>query len=97
MRQKLVRVTLKNGESIEVLPCEVEVLRRAGKLMDTSAMHSEHLQPEKKPAYRLPVLTSGQRKARIKEAKKLKRQGYSIREIGRRLGVSHVAVIKWFR
>ena len=58
--------------------------------------YSKEKEPEKKPAYRLPVLTTEERKARIKEAKRLKQQGYSVREIGRRLGVSHTAVQKWF-
>jgi len=53
--------------------------------------------PIKQPAYKLPVLTTKQRRDRIKQAKKLKRQGYSQREIGRRLNVSHVAVGKWLK
>jgi len=44
-----------------------------------------------------PALTSKQRKERIRKARKLRRQGYPVREIGRRLNVSHTAVLKWTR
>lgn len=50
---------------------------------------------KEKPGYKLPVLTQGERRARIKQAKKLNRQGYSQREIARQLNVSHTAVQKW--
>jgi len=94
-------VTLKSGETIQVLQKEVETLRNAGLLMENEQPGEEsqeeetRIEPEEKPAYKLPVLTTKQRRDRIRQAKKLKRQGYSQREIARRLNVSHVAVGKW--
>ena len=112
-----IKVTLKNGEVIEVLPGEVEGLRKAGLIADGVSdsltldpqteveeqpgkeehYEEEPIKHEKKPAYKLPVLTTKERRDRIKQAKKLKRQGYSQREIGRRINVSHVAVGKWLK
>jgi len=100
-----VKVTLKTGKVIEVLPGEVEILRKAGLLMEEKPEESEDIkkdtpegkskEPERIPG--IPVLTHSERKGRIKQARKLKKQGLSQREIGRRLGVSHTAVQKWFR
>lgn len=86
-----VEVTLKSGKTIKVLPVEVETLRKAGQLME------EKSESMKTPAYKLPVLTSRERNSRIKQAKRLRWEGYSMREIARRLGVSHTAVEKWFK
>jgi len=110
MWKQKVKVTLKTGEVIEVLPQEVEGLGKAGLLMEEKLEESEDIkkalennqdqlkaEPIKQPAYRLPVLTTKQRRDRIRQAKKLKRQGYSQREIARRLNVSHVAVGKWLK
>jgi DNA invertase Pin-like site-specific DNA recombinase len=100
---KHVKVKLKDGREIEVLAVEVEVLRRAGKLMDEEKVKEYWEQlgsepgSEKKPAWKLPILTTRERRDRIRRAKKLKRKGYPIREIARQLGVSHVSVLKWFR
>ena len=100
------KVTLKNGKEIEVLPAEVEILRRAGKLMEEKPEGPEDIKKiaednqvriQLKPAYKLPVLTTRERQSRIKQARKLHRRGYSIREIARRLSVSHTAVEKWFK
>ena len=104
MWQKFAKVTLKNGKEIEVLPGEVEILRSAGKLMEEKPEGSEDIkkipednQVQLKAAYKLPVLTTRERNSRIKQAEKLKRKGYSMREIARRLSVSHTAVEKWFK
>ena len=108
MWKQKVKVTLKTGEVIEVLPQEVEGLGKAGLLIEEKLQEPQPLKkaPEnnqlkaesiKQPAYRLPVLTTKQRRDRIRQAKKLKRQGYSQREIARRLNVSHVAVGKWLK
>lgn len=104
-----VKVTLKTGRVIEVLPGVVEGLKKAGLLMEEKPDKSntikkalednqDQLKAEsiKQPAYKLPVLTTRERQDRIRQAKKLKRQGYSQREISRRLSVSHTAVQKWF-
>jgi len=100
------KVTLKNGKEIEVLPAEVEILRRAGKLMEEKPEGPEDIKKiaedkrirvRLKPAYKLPILTTRERRSRIKQARKLHRRGYSIREIARRLSVSHTAVEKWFK
>jgi DNA-binding NarL/FixJ family response regulator len=93
---RFTEVTLKSGKIIKVLPAEVETLRKAGRLMEENRVQpkAESIKP---PVYKLPVLTSRQRNSRIRQAKKLKRKGYSIREIARRLDVSHTAVEKWFK
>ena len=107
----MVRMQLKDGTAIEILPEEVEGLRNAGLLMEEEIQDKPVEQNEPKrenppkketgepeqPGYKLPVLTQGERKARIRQAKKLYRQGYSQREIARQLGVSHTAVQKWFK
>ncbi len=125
MWKKLVKVTLKTGEVIQVLPMEVEGLRKAGLLMDEEQNKELSSKPvnydneleeiedikkanenvpnvtdsgqKRKPAYKLPVLTTKERRDRIRQAKKLKRQGYSQREIARQLNVSHTAVQKWLK
>jgi len=110
MREELVKVTLKNGEVIKVMEREVEGLRKAGVLMEEKPEELESIKKAtednqvqlkaesiKQPAYKLPVLTTRERRDRTRQAKKLKRQGYSQREIARRLNVSHVAVGKWLR
>ena len=63
-----VKVTLKSGKTIEVLPAEVEILGRAGRLME-----KPQPKPQPQPQPQPPVLTSRQRNSRIKQAKKLKR------------------------
>lgn len=102
MRSRLTKVQLKTGETVEVLPAEVSVLKEAGKLLEENQEVGEVVTQnkpaeKKQPGYKLPVLTQGERKARIKQARKLNRQGYSQREIARQLGVSHVAVGKWLK
>ena len=106
MWQRFAKVTLKTGKEIECLPGEVEGLRRAGLLMEEKPEGPEDIKkiPEDnrirvqlKPAYKLPILTTRERRSRIKQARKLKRKGYSMREIARRLSVSHTAVGKWFK
>jgi DNA-binding transcriptional regulator YiaG len=95
-----IEVKLKTGQTIQVLPGEVQGLREAGLLLEEDPDKSvEQNEPEqkKKPGYKLPVLTQGEKKARIKQAQRLKKQGYSQREIARQLGVSHVAVGKWLK
>ncbi len=66
---------------------------------EEETLEEETREPDqkRKTGYKLPVLTQGERRARIKQAKKLNRQGYSQREIARRLGVSHTAIQKWFK
>ena len=99
MRSKMIKVQLTDGTKIDVLPGEVQGLREAGLLVEEEIQDKsvEQNEPEEKkqPGYRLPILTQGERQARIKQAKKLNRQGYSQREIARQLGVSHTAVQKW--
>ena len=114
MRNK-VRVQLKkDGERIDVLPEEVQILREAGLLLEEETQDKpikqnepeqedppkeENWEPEQKgrSVYTLPVLTRKQRRQRIREARKLIKKGYSIRETARRLNVSHTSVLRWKR
>ena len=104
MWKKLVKVTLKTGKRIEVLPEEVEILKEKGLLKeaDHPGKESDKLdtlkkEPEKKLSYKLPVLTTKEKRNRIKEAKKLRKQGYPLRYIAKKIGVSHVSILKWVR
>lgn len=93
-----VKVTTTYGRVVEILPEEVDILKKVG-MLDQAWEHPDKEKQPKNKEYlnKLPVFTTEERKARIKEAKRLKQQGYSIREIARRLNVSHVTVGKWLK
>ena len=92
-----VKVTTTFGRVVEILPEEVDILKKVG-MLNQAWEHPDKEKQLKKKEYlnKLPVLTTEEKKARIKEAKRLRRKGYSVREIARRLGVSHTAAQKWF-
>lgn len=101
MRGGKIEVKMKTGQTIQVLPGEVVGLREAGLLPEEETQdkpaEEETREPERegKTRYKLPVLTKKERRQRIRQAKKLVKAGYSIREVGRKLNVSHTCIIKW--
>jgi DNA invertase Pin-like site-specific DNA recombinase len=102
MRSQLTKVQLKTGETVEVLPTEISVLKEAGKLLEENQEAGEVVtqnkpEEQKQSGYKLPALNRKERKQRIRQAKKLVKVGYSIREVGRKLGVSHTSILRWKR
>jgi len=80
---RTVKVTLKNGKVIEVLPSEIDSLKQAGllKLKDG----------------RPKGQSKAEHKKRIKEALRLKKKNFNNVQIAKELRVSEGTVRKWFK